>query len=77
MADKGGGFVTLEFQRKIYETYKSKHTLSKYADFKVACYAAMNEASMRLKGGLIFPLWEALNFNRLKHETEKIKNEYR
>ena len=61
----------------LYETYKSKHTLSKYADFKVACYAAMNEASMRLRGGLIFPLWEALNFNRLKHETEKIKNEYR
>ena len=25
MADKGGGFVTLEFQRKIYETYKANH----------------------------------------------------
>ena len=56
----------------LYETYKSKHTLSDHSDFKVAFYAAMNEASMRLKGGLIFPLWEIMDFNRLKLEMERI-----
>ena len=57
----------------LYETYKSKQTLSEYADFKVAYYAAINEASMRLKGGLIVPLWEIMDINRLKHEMEKIR----
>lgn len=57
----------------LYETYKARHTLSEYADFKVAYYAAMNEASMRLKGGLIFPLWEILDLNRLKHEMGRIE----
>ncbi len=57
----------------LYETYKSKQTLSEYADFKVAYYAAVNEASMRLKGGLIVPMWEILDFNRLKREMERIR----
>ncbi len=57
----------------LYEAYKAKHKLSEYADFKVAYYAAMNEASMRLKGGLTFPIWEIMDLSRLKHETERIK----
>ena len=35
------------------------------------CY--MLEASMRLKGGHTIPLWEDLNFARLKKEMKKIK----
>ncbi len=45
---------------KLYETYKSKFKTSKYCDFKVAYYGALNEASCRLAGGLIFPIWEML-----------------
>lgn len=56
----------------LYETYKSKCKLSKFADFRVAYYGAMLEASMRLKGGHIVPLWEDLNFARLKKEMKKI-----
>lgn len=56
----------------LYETYKAKQPLSASADFKVAYYAAMNEASMRLKGGLSVPLWEMLDFNRLAREMERL-----
>ena len=44
----------------------------KATDFRVAYYGAMLEASMRLKGGYILPLWEDLNFARLKKEMKKI-----
>ena len=57
----------------LYETYKQKYKLSEYADFRVAYYASMHEAAMRLKGGLIMPLWEALNNARLKKEMKKLK----
>ena len=57
----------------LYETYKQKYKLSEYADFRVAYYGAMNEAPMRLKGGLIMPLWEDLNNARLKKEMKKLK----
>ncbi len=58
----------------LYETYKKNTELSGFADFRVAYYGAMNEAHCRLGGGLIMPLWEILCNNRLKKETEKIKN---
>lgn len=61
----------------LYETYKQKCALSGYADFRVAYYASMNEAAMRLKGGLIMPLWEDLNNARLKNEMKKIKEKVR
>lgn len=57
----------------LYETYKNVHTLSPYADFRVAYYAAMHEASMRLNGGLHTPLWEDLNNRRLVKEMKKLK----
>lgn len=57
----------------LYETYKRKCQLSEFADFRVAYYGAMLEASMRLKGGHVIPLWEDLNFARLKKEMKKIK----
>lgn len=57
----------------LYETYKQKYQLSKYTDFRVAYYGAMLEASMRLKGGHIVPLWEDLNMNCLKKEINKLK----
>ena len=57
----------------LYETYKHKCKLSEYTDFRVAYYASMHEASMRLKGGLIMPLWEDLNNARLKKEMKKLK----
>ncbi len=56
----------------LYETYKAGYNLSEYADFRVAYYASMHEASMRLSGGLIVPLWENLNNKRLKKEMKKI-----
>ena len=58
----------------LYETYKSKCKMNEFTDFRVAYYGAMLEASMRLKGGHIVPLWEDLNFARLKKEMKKIKN---
>ena len=58
----------------LYSTYKKKHPLGKYADFRVAYYASMHEASMRLGGGLIMPLWEDLNNKRLRTEMKKLKN---
>jgi|LSQX01.1.fsa_nt_gb fructosamine-3-kinase len=57
----------------LYETYKRNYKLPAFADFRVAYYASMHEASMRLKGGLIFPLWEALNNARLKKEMKLLK----
>ncbi len=56
----------------LYETYKRRYPLSKFTDFRVAYYGAMLEASMRLKGGHVIPLWEDLNFARLKKEMKKI-----
>lgn len=56
----------------LYETYKQKYQLSKYADFRVAYYGAMLEASMRLKCGHILPFWEDLNMMRLKKEMKKL-----
>lgn len=57
----------------LYETYKRKCETSEFTDFRVAYYGAMLEASMRLKGGHIVPLWEDLNFARLKKEIKKLK----
>lgn len=57
----------------LYETYKKRCNLSEYADFRIAYYAAMHEASMRLSVGHTVPLWEDLNFMRLKKEMKKIK----
>ena len=56
----------------IYETYKRKCGMSQLTEFRVAYYGAMLEASMRLKGGHTVPLWEDLNFARLKKEMKKI-----
>ena len=57
----------------LYETYKNRSKTSEFTDFRVAYYGAMHEASMRLKGGLIMPLWEDLDFSRLKKEMKKLK----
>ncbi len=57
----------------LYETYKRNSEMSEYTDFRVAYYASMHEAAMRLKGGLIMPLWEDLNNARLKKEIKKLK----
>lgn len=56
----------------LYETYKRRAGSSEFTDFRVAYYGAMLEASMRLKGGHIVPLWEDLNFARLKKEMKKL-----
>lgn len=58
---------------KLYETYKRNCETSEFTDFRVAYYASMHEAAMRLKGGLIMPLWEDLNNARLKKEIKRIK----
>lgn len=55
----------------LYDTYKSKCKMSKHCDFKVAFYGALHENSMRLKGGLIVPVWEIQNNNRLKKAMKK------
>ncbi len=57
----------------MYDTYKRNCETSVFADFRVAYYASMHEAAMRLKGGLIMPLWENLNNARLSNEMKKIK----
>lgn len=57
----------------LYETYKRNCKTSEFTDFRVAYYAAMHEAAMRLKGGHIVPLWEDLDFARLKKEMKKLK----
>lgn len=56
----------------LYKTYKQKYKLSEYADFRVAYYGAMLEASMRLKGGHTVPIWEDLTMHRLKKEIKKL-----
>ena len=56
----------------LYEAYKRRCGASKYTDFRVAYYGAMLEASMRLKGGHTVPLWEDLNFARLKKEMKRL-----
>ncbi len=56
---------------KLYDTYKSKCEMSEHCDFKVAFYGALHENSMRLKGGLIVPVWEIQNNNRLKKAMSK------
>lgn len=56
----------------LYKTYKEKYPLSEYADFRVAYYASMHEASMRLSGGIAITLWEDLNNMRLKKEIKKL-----
>ena len=56
----------------LYEEYKKQNKLSQYADFKIAYYAALNEASCRLSGGLIMPLWEILCNRRLRKEMKKL-----
>lgn len=61
----------------LYETYKNRSQTSEYTDFRVAYYGAMHEASMRLKGGLIMPLWEDLNNARLRKEMKKLKGKQR
>lgn len=58
----------------LYETYKRKCETSEFTDFRVSYYGAMLEASMRLKGGHIVPLWEDMNFARMKKEMKKIKD---
>lgn len=57
----------------LYETYKRNCEISEFIDFRVAYYASMHEAAMRLKGGLTMPLWEDLNNARLKKEMKKLK----
>lgn len=57
----------------LYETYKKHYRLSEDADFRIAFYGALNEASCRLSGGLIMPLWEILCNKRLKKEINKLK----
>ncbi len=55
----------------LYETYKKFYPLSADADFRIAFYGALNEASCRLSGGLIMPLWEILCNRRLRKEIKK------
>ena len=55
----------------LYETYKEKSETSEHCDFKVAFYGALHENSMRLKGGLIVPVWEIQNNLRLKKAMMK------
>ena len=55
----------------LYDTYKSKCKMSEHCDFKVAFYGALHENSMRLKGGLIVPVWEIQNNTRLKKAMKK------
>lgn len=58
----------------LYEEYRRRHGLSSVADFKVAYYGALHEASCRLQGGLIMPLWEELCNIRLRREMKKIRS---
>ena len=57
----------------LYEEYKRRAGSSEFTDFRVAYYASVHEAAMRLKGGLIVPVWEELNNARLKKEIKKLK----
>lgn len=55
----------------VYEAYKKKYPVSEHCDFKVAFYGALHEYSMRLKGGLVIPVWEIENSLRLKKAMKK------
>lgn len=57
----------------IYEEYKRENKLSEHTDFRVAYYGALHEASCRLQGGLVMPLWEELCNRRLIREMRRIK----
>ena len=57
----------------LYEEYKRRNGLSSQADFKVAYYGALHEASCRLQGGLIMPVWEELCNMRLRKAMKKLK----
>lgn len=57
----------------LYEEYKSRNVLSPQADFKVAYYGALHEASCRLQGGLIMPMWEELCNIRLRKAMKNLK----
>lgn len=57
----------------LYETYKSKTGLRDYSDFRVAYYAAINEASCRLNGAIHIPFWEIQCNNILKKEMSKFE----
>lgn len=57
----------------LYDTYKERFKLSEHCDFKVAYYAALNEASCRLAGGLIMPVWEFQCNRRLIRAMKKYK----
>lgn len=57
----------------LYEEYKKRNGLSAQADFKVAYYGALHEASCRLQGGLIMPVWEELCNIRLRKAMKHLK----
>lgn len=56
---------------RLYDTYKATTQVSEHCDFKVAFYGALHENSMRLKGGLVVPVWEIQNNIRLKKAMKK------
>lgn len=58
---------------KLYDEYKKAAQISEHCDFKVAYYAALNEASCRLNGALVIPVWEIQCNNRLKKAMRKYK----
>ncbi len=58
---------------RLYEEYKNRNGLSPQADFKVAYYGALHEASCRLQGGLVMPLWEELCNIRLRKAMKNLK----
>lgn len=57
----------------LYQTYKSKCNLSEHTDFRVAYYAAMNEASCRMGNGIHLLVWEMLCNRNLKKAIEKLR----
>lgn len=57
----------------LYRTYKSNCKLSAHTDFRVAYYAAMNEASCRMGSGLHMVIWELLCNRNLKKEMKKLR----
>ncbi len=58
---------------KLYDTYKEMSQTSEHCDLKVAYYAALNEASCRLNGALIIPVWEIQCNHRLKKAMKRYK----
>ncbi|MGN0486744.1 MAG: phosphotransferase [Acutalibacteraceae bacterium] len=55
----------------LYETYKKQRRLSENCDFKVAYYAAMNEAKCFFDSGESFALWQGLCNRNLRREMKK------